>query len=369
MMQGVNHVKPLSQASLPLGFKAQQNLLKTLPSVSFSNSDRVLFSANRDQSVVDVSQVKYPQSQIFYIASKDESLTIPIRKWTINEELPVDPSAPTAPVFLLIHGLSSRSEWMSPLAVELTERIPGATVYGIDLPNVGQHDYGLGQISDATLLETRIRDTIDYLSEESGQPVFAVGTSLGGLLLSHVAADRPENLAGIGLISPAFKSHPDIKKDLVKGVLNMTLSFRRDKVAKSFKARKRYVLDESKMQGKQLSLLQQKIKYDKEFSNDMVRQLTPMSYLKINKLMKEFRKKEARNLKLPTFAVVTLTDDMIDTSVTLNTLQRLPARNKYIKVLQHGYHDLVVDPQLPDIAGGMADWASEIMESRDALSK
>lgn len=315
-------------------------------------SDYIQFSGLAEEA----RRTKYPESKVSYISPGKKSLTIPLRQWVFSNQTS-EKSNDKVPVYLLIHGLGGRSEWMSPLAQELNLKTPGTQIYGIDLPNVGQHQHSVGHIASTEKMINKIKDTITYLSKKEQRPVVAIGTSLGGLLLSHAAIDKPEGLAGIGLISPVYKSHSDLKKDLVRGVLARGSEAQSEKIKDRLKERKEKTLPDVNL----LTPLQKKVRYEKETVGDSVRKLTLPSYLKISSLMRNFRNKKFKKFDLPVFAVVTRTDDMIDTETTIKTLNKLSSKHKQIKIYDEGAHDLVVDPVLEEVTESITDWIKEIL--------
>ncbi|MBJ7262564.1 MAG: alpha/beta fold hydrolase [Burkholderiaceae bacterium] len=101
---------------------------------------------------------------------------------------------------LLIHGLTGTPAEMRLLAKGLHRA--GHTVYGVQLAgHCGTHE---------DLIRTRWQDW--YASVRAGadkllahvDSMYVVGLSMGALLALKLAADRPEDVAGVGALSPTF---------------------------------------------------------------------------------------------------------------------------------------------------------------------
>lgn len=322
-----------------------------------------LFFAGRKNPLARLEALE-PPSQVMLVSSSSRK-TLKIRQWwpkgTRQEDLPKK-----GPVVLLIHGLSSRSRWMSPLAENLMRNQPGALMYGLDLPYVGEHPYGEGHIRSRKEMVREVKEAIEYLAEKHEGRVYVIGTSLGGLLASHVAADPPRALAGVGLISPAFTSHPDLKKDILRGIFESLTSrnpgLMRQKMAKRGKTHKDHLQAqmEEYLDKNPLSPLQREVRNAKEYQQDKVVTLSKLSYPKISRLMFDLKYFKAKRIKLPVCAFVTESDHMIDPRGTLKVLDKIPAENKSVRVFELAEHDLVVDPKLPVVAGQLNRWLTSL---------
>ena len=93
---------------------------------------------------------------------------------------------------VLLHGAgSSHLSWPAEL-----RRLPGRTVYALDLPGHGAST-GVGYQSVAGYCGT----LIEFMAELGMYQAIFVGHSLGGAIALNLAADFPQHVAGLGLIS------------------------------------------------------------------------------------------------------------------------------------------------------------------------
>lgn len=98
---------------------------------------------------------------------------------------------------LYVHGLAGSSLNWTDLMYLLAPRLPGLA---LDLPGFGlsgpapDHDYSLQSHTDAV---------IALIEAEGGRPMHLFGNSLGGVVSLRVAAQRPELVRTLTLISPA----------------------------------------------------------------------------------------------------------------------------------------------------------------------
>jgi pimeloyl-ACP methyl ester carboxylesterase len=105
-------------------------------------------------------------------------------------------TAPGAEPALYIHGLGGSSTNWTDLADLLSHRLDGQA---IDLPGFGHSDPARGYSVAA------FADRVARWIEESGRgPVHLFGNSLGGAIVTRVAATRPELVRSLVLISPAL---------------------------------------------------------------------------------------------------------------------------------------------------------------------
>ena len=98
------------------------------------------------------------------------------------------------PVIVAVHGLGgSIANWdaIAPGLVDLGH------VVALDLPG-----FGLSPPAKDWKLETLAQAIVDFV-ELTGPPVALIGNSLGGLLSEMVAAERPDLVSALVLISPA----------------------------------------------------------------------------------------------------------------------------------------------------------------------
>lgn len=96
---------------------------------------------------------------------------------------------------VLVHGWGSSSEtfkWLQPALAEVAEAI------AVDLRGFGQ----TGPVRGRHGVSDMAADLAE-LAEEKG-PIIALGHSMGGSVVSHLALARPELVAGLIVIDPAY---------------------------------------------------------------------------------------------------------------------------------------------------------------------
>ena len=106
---------------------------------------------------------------------------------------------------LYVHGLGGASTNWTDLAGLLAVRFEG---WAVDLPGFGRSQPPPG---DRYTVRGHMRTVVDVLEhvaalpgEAAGRPVHLVGNSLGGLISLLVAAQRPDLVATLTLVSPAM---------------------------------------------------------------------------------------------------------------------------------------------------------------------
>jgi pimeloyl-ACP methyl ester carboxylesterase len=115
------------------------------------------------------------------------------------------------PPILLVHGLGGAAAGFSRVLFPLAKRFE--RVLAVDLPGHGfSPEYGLGPTSVRGLYDLLVA----YCRQVVGGPAFVVGNSLGGALSVKLAAEHPELVRALGLVSPAGA---DVGPELLREVL------------------------------------------------------------------------------------------------------------------------------------------------------
>lgn len=109
-----------------------------------------------------------------------------------------------APIFF-VHGLGGESLDWSDVARRLAARFD---CYAIDLPGFGEtpppFDHDLS-------IDAHARAVVDAITAIGKAPVHLVGNSLGGAVATRVAAEHPQRVRSLALISPAL---PDLRPSI-----------------------------------------------------------------------------------------------------------------------------------------------------------
>lgn len=110
------------------------------------------------------------------------------------------------PLLVCVHGLGGSHVNWSAVAPDLART---CRVLALDLAGFG-HTPGAGR---STSVQGNARLVARFVEEVAGTPAILVGNSMGGLISSLVAAQRPDLVAGLVLVDPALpadlQSRPD----------------------------------------------------------------------------------------------------------------------------------------------------------------
>jgi pimeloyl-ACP methyl ester carboxylesterase len=107
------------------------------------------------------------------------------------------PGQGALPPVVLLHGLAASSVPYAPLIARLQPHV--SRLVAPDFPGHGFSPEARAEVSPAALFEAMVA-VLDALIEA---PAIVVGNSLGGAVALHYALTRPENVAGLVLLSPA----------------------------------------------------------------------------------------------------------------------------------------------------------------------
>lgn len=109
---------------------------------------------------------------------------------------------PDAPTAVYVHGLGGSATNWTDLAAQLSGIAPG---FAVDLPGFGRseppRDYDFA-------LTTQAATVTAYLRQLGNGPVHLIGNSMGGAISMLIAAEHPELVRTLTLISPAV---PDLR--------------------------------------------------------------------------------------------------------------------------------------------------------------
>jgi pimeloyl-ACP methyl ester carboxylesterase len=100
------------------------------------------------------------------------------------------------PTAVVLHGLGSAASAFAPVLDRLLSH--SRRVVAPDLPG-----HGFSAAPAVTLTAERLVEAVGELLDGLGEPIFLVGTSLGGGLALRYAARRPQVVSALALISPA----------------------------------------------------------------------------------------------------------------------------------------------------------------------
>lgn len=124
------------------------------------------------------------------------------------------PAAPTA-AFIMVHGLKDHSARYAELAGRLAGE--GFAVHALDLRG---HGRSAGERSRVDSLADHVADLAIFVERvkqaEPGLPVFLMGHSMGGAVVTTFVLDEPDAVQGLVLSAAALQLGPEVSPKLVR---------------------------------------------------------------------------------------------------------------------------------------------------------
>lgn len=124
-------------------------------------------------------------------------------EFLVGDELPG-----TEPGYVFLHGLGSVRNGEKSTSLLAHAAAAGRACLRFDMRGHGESSGRIGQVPVGAL----IADAIAVLERRG--PSIVVGSSLGGLVGAHVAAARPDRIAGLALLAPALGLLADLPRRL-----------------------------------------------------------------------------------------------------------------------------------------------------------
>ncbi len=126
------------------------------------------------------------------------------------------PGAGELPATVLIHGLGATATPFAPTLGLLRKHV--RRVVALDLPGHGFSDHGAGELTPERLFKT-VTAVLDTMLDT---PAIVVGNSLGGALALHYAAQRPDRVRSLVLVSPAGARGSDEEWSAIRAAFDVT---------------------------------------------------------------------------------------------------------------------------------------------------
>lgn len=124
-------------------------------------------------------------------------------EFLVGDELPGEP-----PPYLYLHGMGSVRQGQKSDSLFAHARARGRRALRVDQRGHGASSGRIGDVPVSTLIGDAVR-----LLERTG-PALVVGSSLGGLIATHVAVRRPDLVRGLCLLAPAFGLMANLERRL-----------------------------------------------------------------------------------------------------------------------------------------------------------
>lgn len=317
--------------AIPEGAEALS--LSNPQNLSHQSNEQHDLHAIRHYSTLGVGPKGEPVSVMYWArAHQDGQDVIPF----LSENL----TGQVEPILLLVHGLSGTTVWLEDLAQQFSQS--GLKVLGIEMPEIGLHESGMGDFTDRNALIQRVCDTITSLHQLTGQPIWMLGLSLGGLLAAHAAARKPEGLSGLCLIAPAFKAstvtfEPAFYLEAIfrrfgeclglqKPGYPMPIPFAKDQTT--------------------ITRIPEKVALMQETPNRVL-SLTPRAAVQLIKLTLMDTPKVIPEITCPVRLYVSQTDAICDAPTMIAQFERLGSEDKQLVVFPEARHDLTLEPEMP----------------------
>lgn len=124
-------------------------------------------------------------------------------EFLVGDELPGRP-----PPYVYLHGMGSIRQGQKSDSLFARAAATGRAALRIDQRGHGASSGRIGELPVSLLIADAIR-----LLERTG-PAVVVGSSLGGMVATHVAVNRPDLVPGLCLLAPAFGLMADLERRL-----------------------------------------------------------------------------------------------------------------------------------------------------------
>jgi len=258
-----------------------------------------------------------------------DGLPIPVRVW--------DHPAPEA-VVVYLHGQGEHSGPFTAMGDEL-QRL-GLAVFAPDQRGFGLSPAPRGDIDRFERFVEDVAAVVGLARERyPDRPCFLMGFSMGGHVALRAAAHLDPHLAGVVALAPGLKLRRLPLGALARLAVRMVLAPDRPEVwslpvpvCRHPEHEQRTAADEA-----------------------WVRRYTPRFWLATwRSIRRAFR--EAPRVRLPVLILVPEHDYLVDARAAAAYFRRLGSPDREFRVVPRAYHNLVADPEMPDLARQVAEW-------------
>jgi alpha-beta hydrolase superfamily lysophospholipase len=251
-------------------------------------------------------------------------------------------------VVLVVPGYGGRTGWAAPLAEKLLPSHP--LVYGLNLKAMDADPAERMPFNGADDLMAEIREALAALRQAHRGPITLVSTSVGGLLSTLVASERPEGLSSLVLIAPAWRP----SRDLVNPLIYLQSAGRWVLQRMGLRKGKHFTLPNVEPVAAPAGTDPAKAKRE----NAMV--VTPgmmLSFLKTAYFKRIF--KQMGQITLPTLVVVPGQDKMCSPESMRTGFAALGSTQKQIVELPQARHNLIRDAEIGPLSDSIAQWLKQ----------
>ena len=270
---------------------------------------------------------------------KPDGVVIPFREWWRPQ---------ARGVFLYLHGQGDHSGPFTAMGDLLHEQ--GFNLYAHDHRGFGLSRERRG---DITTYDHFVDDSLAMIrharEQNPGRPLFLLGLSMGGHLALRTAARANGMLRGAIALSPGFKLRSSPPWSLVMKCVTYALLFPT-----------RYlpaVTDNIITTRNRLHL--ERAMEDEHW----VTSFTGRFYVQaVRSIRKAWR--ELRQIKVPVLIMQAGEDHVICPDESRRFFERIGHPDKEFRLLEGLCHNLVAEPEMPQIARSISDWAEQRIEYR-----
>jgi alpha-beta hydrolase superfamily lysophospholipase len=265
---------------------------------------------------------------------KDRDAGIIYRKWH---------SPFSRAVILLVHGLGGHSGRWGFLADFLLEN--NISSYSIELAGFGQTETLKGHIESFRDYFRDIRNLRDIIAKEhSGENIFILGESLGGLLAFLLVAAQPGLFKGLVCVSPAFKS-----------TLRFSIVTQMEFIFSLLgNPRRQFTVPFSNY------MCTRDTKYQSRMDSDEREHRFATAKLLFNTLIGQIRAARIKKrLFLPILFLISGKDEIVDEAVSSKIFRSLRTKDKKLIRYPDMYHALTIDIGREKVFHDIRDWIEE----------
>ncbi|MBI5124222.1 MAG: alpha/beta fold hydrolase [Candidatus Omnitrophica bacterium] len=240
-----------------------------------------------------------------------------------------------APCAVYLHGLESHSSWFANLAEFLKSK--NINIYASDRRGSGINKSGSRNFYSKYLLSD-VKLFLDLVKKDHPQSkIFLIGLCLGGKIAASFLSLYPDSVDGLILVSPSIKSK-----------LRFPLS---DKLSILFKHNRLLKIPIKD------SMFTSNKKYLNYIEKDTLRlkSIPAQALLEIAN-MDRFLKRASSIIRVPVLLMLAGIDDIIDTGSVKRWYEKLPARDKTLKVYKDYHHILTFEENAVEVMQDIADW-------------
>ncbi len=250
------------------------------------------------------------------------------------------PESDTPPV-LLIHGLGGSPEWMSPLGQQLNlPNVYGVPMSGYDCQQPAGHFCTVPELIAPAL------NAVKQLTVQTGSPPVVIGLSLGGVVATLLAGQV--SMRGLCVISPGYRGDarsygPSVYAKVAFGFAREAL-FRRPAKAIRTPFKTEHITRNPIFQEKLNS------------ATTPFRGLSATAYGTLLRAQCWDLPRSLQQITMPFVMCVAGQDAVCDIRAMKAVFDRVPTPQKEWLFFKDSCHDLVLEPEMPQMAASLRSW-------------